>query len=205
VAANRAAVETKYLKQVVDFLQDREADIWEPLFAIASIAVPKRIDELKRIALNLSGEKKKLDVDESESLRLLADIRTIFDKSRSRRIHTDDLLIDLRLMPETPWEDLKATKVSKLLRPFGIAPKHLWINNKNRRGYELNDFANQSRNPFGNGTPSPAGFAETAANDIKTPAKPKIPTSLRCIGAPPERDCETRKYHWVASQSILSS
>ncbi len=31
-----------YLKQNLDFLKDREADVWEPLFAIAEIAVPKR-------------------------------------------------------------------------------------------------------------------------------------------------------------------
>src|SRR5271154_6859386 len=46
---------------------------------------------------------------------------------------------------------------------------------------------NQSRNPSGNGTPSPVDCAETATSDITTAVRPRIPTSLRCIDAPPER------------------
>src|ERR1700691_1234246 len=44
---------------------------------------------------------------------------------------------------------------------------------------------NQSRNPFGNGTYSPADIVGTARNDIKNPAKPRIPMSLRSMSAPP--------------------
>jgi 5S rRNA maturation endonuclease (ribonuclease M5) len=75
---HRQFVEETYVKLDLDFLEDREADIWEPIFAIASIAVPKRLAELKRIALSLSSEKLQLDVDESLQIRLLADIRTVF-------------------------------------------------------------------------------------------------------------------------------
>ena len=55
-----------YLNQNLDFLKDREADIWEPLFAIASVAVPERLEELKRIAIRLSGEKASSDVDDTQ-------------------------------------------------------------------------------------------------------------------------------------------
>src|SRR5215469_12391143 len=60
------------------FLKDREADIWEPLFAIASVAVPERLEELKRTAIRLSDQKASLDIDESQGLRLLADVRAVF-------------------------------------------------------------------------------------------------------------------------------
>ena len=121
-------------------LHDREADIWEPLFAIASVAVPNRVGELKQIALNLSGEKRSLDVDESEGLRLLADIRTVFEKSQITNIHTDDLLLELKTFRESPWEELKATKLAKLLRPFAISSRQVWIKKENRRGYDVDDF-----------------------------------------------------------------
>src|SRR5579863_207336 len=57
--AHREAVASAYRKQHIDFLQDREADIWDPLFAIASVAIPRRVEELKLTALRLSNEKRK--------------------------------------------------------------------------------------------------------------------------------------------------
>ena len=60
-----------YLNQNLDFLKDREADIWEPLLLIASVAVPERLEELKRIAIRLSGEKASSDVDDTQGPRLL--------------------------------------------------------------------------------------------------------------------------------------
>ena len=55
--AYKEQISKAYLKQNLDFLRDREADIWEPLFAIASVAVPERLEELKQIAIRLSGPK----------------------------------------------------------------------------------------------------------------------------------------------------
>ena len=67
---HREAVVRAYQKLHIDFFRDREADIWEPIVAIASVAIPNRVEELKQTALRLSGEKKKLDADETEGLRL---------------------------------------------------------------------------------------------------------------------------------------
>jgi hypothetical protein len=41
---------------------------------------------------------------------------------------------------------------------------------------------NQSRNPFGNGTPSSADTGEGAANVVKITARPRTPASLHSIG-----------------------
>jgi len=124
----------------VDFLQDREADIWEPIFAIASVAVPERLTELKQISLQLSGEKNKLDVDDSRGIRLLADVREVFEKSRRKKLETEQLILKLGDLPENPWGELNATTLSRLLRPFGIAPRQMWIDEDNRRGYDSADF-----------------------------------------------------------------
>jgi len=39
--AHKEHISKAYLKQNLDFLKDREADIWEPLFVIATVAVPE--------------------------------------------------------------------------------------------------------------------------------------------------------------------
>jgi hypothetical protein len=145
---HRQSVEETYVKLDLDFLEDREADIWEPIFAIASIAVPKRLDELKQIALSLSSEKLQLDVDESLGIRLLADIRTVFEKSKWERITTDGLLDRLRALPESNWSELNAVRLARMLRPFKIAPRQLWFEDGNFRGYELEDFAASSKRIF---------------------------------------------------------
>ena len=138
---HRQSVEETYVKLDLDFMEDREADIWEPIFAIASIAVPKRLAELKQIALSLSSEKLQLDVDESLGIRLLADIRTVFEKLKSDRIATDGLLDRLRALPESNWAELNAVRLARMLWPFKIAPRQLWFEDGNIRGYELEDFA----------------------------------------------------------------
>jgi hypothetical protein len=141
--ANREAVQRTYLKQRIDFLQDREADIWEPLFSIASVAVPERLGELKTIARRMSLEKNKLDIDESLGARLLADIRNIFDDSKFKKLETAQLIFKLKALPETTWgEELTPIKLARILRPFEISSRQLWIREKNRRGYDLDDFRN---------------------------------------------------------------
>lgn len=100
--AHKEEIAKSYSKQKLDFLQDREADIWDPLFAIASVACPTRLKELEQIALRLSGEKIKLDVDDSQNIRLLADIRTIFEGSKLKSMATGQLIFKLKGLPAFP-------------------------------------------------------------------------------------------------------
>ncbi len=138
--AHRAEVASEYEKQSLDFLDDREADNWVPLFSIASVAIPDRLEELKQIAINLGTAKSALDVDDSYAIRLLSDIRHIFKKHGLKRISTRQLISRLQLLEESPWEDdLTASKLARTLRPFGVSSKQLWIGERNRRGYEHDD------------------------------------------------------------------
>jgi hypothetical protein len=139
--AHREQISKAYLKQNLDFLKDREADIWEPLFAIASVAVPERLEELERIAIRLSNEKATLDVDDSQGLRLLGDIRTIFGTTKRQSVPSADLVDRLKRDAANHWgEELTQTKLARLLRPFGISPQQLWLDEKNFRGYKREDF-----------------------------------------------------------------
>jgi hypothetical protein len=138
---NKEQVAKAYLQQKVDFLTDREADIWEPLFAIASVAVPERLNELKQIALRFSEEKAGLDVDDSEGLTLLADIRSVFEGRKDPSISSADLVTKLKSEAATNWSDeLTQSKLARLLRPFGISPLQIWGDKRNYRGYRRGDF-----------------------------------------------------------------
>jgi hypothetical protein len=137
---NKEQVAKAYLSQNLDFLKDREADIWEPLFAIASVAVPERLDELKQIVTRLSSEKAKSDVDDSAGIRLLADLRVIFANSRKLGFPTEQLIFKLKALPESRWEELTPVKLARLLRPYGISPGQLWTGETSVRGYDAKDF-----------------------------------------------------------------
>jgi hypothetical protein len=133
--------EIAYSTQTLDFLRDREADIWEPLFAIASVAVPERLEELKQIAFRLSSRKARMDVDDSQGLRLLADIRTIFGGTDCKSIPSVELVNRLKKDFPSHWDEtLTQNRVARLLDPFGIYPEQIWADGKNTRGYKRADF-----------------------------------------------------------------
>jgi hypothetical protein len=137
---NKEQVAKAYLSQNLDFLTDREADLWEPLFAIASVAVPERLDELKQIATRLASEKAKSDVDESAGVKLLADLRDIFANNRKLGFPTEQLIFKLKALPESRWEELTPIKLARLLRPYGISPRQLWTGETSVRGYDVDAF-----------------------------------------------------------------
>lgn len=139
--AHKEEIEEKYARQEIEFLEDREEDNWAPLFAIAAVAVPKRFEELKQIAIRLGNAKNSLDVDDSYAIRLLSDIRDIFISTELKRIGTNQLLSSLKAISESPWEDLTPPKLARTLRPFNISSRQLWTDRKrNMRGYEHADF-----------------------------------------------------------------
>jgi hypothetical protein len=137
--AHKGEVEVKYVEQDLEFLDDREADNWASLFAIAAVAIPDRLAELKRIATRLGSAKNALDVDDSDALRLLSDVRQIFTTPVVNRIGTSELVSRLQRMEESPWGDITQFKLARTLRSFGVSSKQLWINERNIKGYEHDD------------------------------------------------------------------
>jgi 5S rRNA maturation endonuclease (ribonuclease M5) len=137
--AHRQQVAKRYDRVDLNFLTDREADNWAPLFAIASVAVPSRLEELKQIAIRLGRAKNALDKDDSDVIRLLTDLRNTFGASRLRRVSTEQLLSKLQRLPESQWGDLTAPRLAKMLKPFGVSSRQLWIGERNVHGYEIDD------------------------------------------------------------------
>ena len=109
---------------VPDELNDRAADGWEPLLAIADAAGGQWPVRARLAAVALSTE---VDVDLSTGIRLLADIRAIFDEHQVDHLPTTDLLTDLHDIEEAPWGEwygkpLTSRGLAKLLAPYRVRP-----------------------------------------------------------------------------------
>lgn len=127
-------------------LQNRSADKWRPLYAIAQLAGgdwPKRVDEAAQFVISST------DADDSGiPSQLLADIRTIVRDSGESEIKTCELLERLNGMEHRPWPTVNAgrkldgNKLGNLLRPFGIRAHVIrWPDGQRLRGYYFGDFA----------------------------------------------------------------
>jgi Protein of unknown function (DUF3631) len=127
-----------------DALTDRQQDGAEPLLAIADLAGdgwPRRAREAL-VELFHRGEAR----HDSIRTRLLSDIRAVLESNCSDRISTMDLLCALAEIETAPWAEfshgraLTPTALSRLLKPFDIAPKDIRIGDRILKGYERECF-----------------------------------------------------------------
>ena len=121
----------------LEFLGDRDADLWIPLFAICSIAAPNQIAKLKECAITLSGAKAGDDAEDSLALKLLADIKAVWPEGEEK-CDTANLLEKLKAVEESPWAEygLSPRKVANMLRPFGVESRGIRIGDRTPKGYE---------------------------------------------------------------------
>jgi hypothetical protein len=124
-------------------LDDRAADVWEPLLAIADLAGGGWPGRARRAALALSvGSGKD---DDSLGVRLLGDIRAVFGERGVDRIPTAELIKALLAMDEAPWGDLygkalDARGLARRLRPYGVRSHNIRLPDGTvPKGYELTD------------------------------------------------------------------
>lgn len=149
VSENLAGIEEEYEKVDVLFLEDREADIFEPLFAILQVANPSRWDELKAVAQGVAAKKAEADEDESRGIQLLSDIRKIMASKNGEEvtsIATQELLDGLKAMQESPWSEAKRElnpmRLAKMLKLFGVRTQQIWNESHNLRGYDVGGLKN---------------------------------------------------------------
>jgi hypothetical protein len=125
-------------------LEDRAADTWEPLVAIADLAAGDWPARARAAAATLAADAAEQDTDTSLGLRLLADLRAVFTPDEER-LETKAVLDRLCRLDESPWEDLRgkrldARALAGLLRPYAIKPKVIRLGEATPRGYERADF-----------------------------------------------------------------
>lgn len=104
-------------------LSDRAADGWEPLLAIAEAAGMDWVERARRAALVIHGAG--TSDNESDGIRLLADIRRLFVERGPERFATTELVEALCKDEDAPWGDyhgrpITTHRLARLLRPYGI-------------------------------------------------------------------------------------
>lgn len=126
----------------LEFLQDREADCWLPLFSACSVVNPKRLDELRRCAEHLCGQKASGDVDDSLRIRLLADILSVWP-DEEEKIFSGQIIDRLNELGEAPWKteyQLTKNKLARMLREFAIPTgNNVRIGEETAKGYYRKD------------------------------------------------------------------
>jgi hypothetical protein len=127
-----------------EFLDDRAADAWEPLFAIADAAGGPWPTKALVAAHQLSARRS--ETDDSNGIRLLLDIKSVFEENhKAQIIFSEDLCNLLCLDEEKVWGDvhgqrLDARKLAQMLREFGIRPRQVRISEVTKKGYHRSDF-----------------------------------------------------------------
>ena len=129
-------------------VDDRAADTWEPLIAVAD-AAGEDWPKLARLACRvIESATANADEDGSLNVKLLADICSVFAEEGQQHLATGgsflptaDLVRHLKRIEESPWGDfeLTARKLAQRLKPFGVRPGFNAA--KTVRGYELKGFA----------------------------------------------------------------
>ncbi len=126
-------------------LNDRAADNWAPLLAIALLAGSDWLEAATNAAIHLCGTKQE---PISLGVELLQDIKIIFDTKLVHRLSTNELLEALCLDNEALWstynrgKPLSARQLADRLKEFKIHSKDIRLPplNRNLKGYCLEDF-----------------------------------------------------------------
>jgi hypothetical protein len=111
-------------------LEDRAADTWEPLVAIADHAGGDWPTRARDAAQAMTGAEAQHEEDTSASVRLLADLRDLYDQTGADALYTTTILDALHKLEDAPWPDwyghpLATRDLAKLLRPYQVRAKNV--------------------------------------------------------------------------------
>lgn len=128
-------------------LSDRAQDGAEPLLAIADLAGGDWPEKARASLVDLHASKAENAEEDGWGIRLLADVRAVFDHAGVDRLGTHDLLEALKADEEAPWGDwgkspdgLKPRGLAKLLRRYGIHPDTIRFDAGLAKGYKRENF-----------------------------------------------------------------
>jgi hypothetical protein len=162
-----------------DGITDRAADVWEPLLAVADAAGGDWPERARRAAVELVTDAAERPA--TLGIRLLSDLRTVFDRHGAEALSTETLLADLVEIDESPWADLRgkpmdARGLSRRLSQYAIKPTVVRIGDSTPRGYRRADLHDAwSRYLPARSTP-PADSA-TSATSATGPVPAPLPDS----------------------------
>lgn len=128
-------------------VEDRAAEVWEPLFMVANVAGghwPEKIREAcEQIALHGNQEPDEPSLTET----LFSDLRTVF--AGSDKLSTVRIVDGLFSLPDSPWSKLwpnpagAPRELAALLAPYNIVPTKVRDGRQSLRGYCAESFTTQ--------------------------------------------------------------
>lgn len=124
-------------------VEDRAADTWAPLVAVADAAGGGWPARIRRATVAMVAA---VDGDQAEAslgVRLLTDCRDVFAEAAVSELASAELVRLLRGIDEAPWSafELDQRSVARRLRPYGVRSRQLRPGGGGQvRGYRLEDF-----------------------------------------------------------------
>lgn len=122
-------------------VEDRNADVWEPLVALADAAGGPWPVLARRSAVALVAQAR--GKEGGLGVQLLADLRDVFASAGDEKLGTDTVIEALCALDESPWADLRgrpldARHLARRLAKYDVKPKQI---RAGRRGYDRADLA----------------------------------------------------------------
>ncbi len=123
-------------------IEDRAADVWEALLAVADLAGDDWPKRARVAAVALVADSKA--ATPSLGVLLLRDLKTVF--AGRDRMPTEAILSALHALDESPWADLRGKPVdarwlSRQLGKYEVKPKVIRTDDGTPRGYSAADLA----------------------------------------------------------------
>jgi hypothetical protein len=125
-------------------LSDRQQDGAEPLLAIADLAGNGWEVVARNALVELCTEARQSD--DSIGVRLLSDIRQVFDSRNVDKISSAELADALAAIETSPWAEwshgkpITAPRLARLLRPYDVTPRKIRTGDHTLQGYERANF-----------------------------------------------------------------
>jgi Protein of unknown function (DUF3631) len=155
-------------------LNDRDADNWEPLLAIADLAGNEWPNLARSAAVKLSADSDAEAEAESNKVRLLADVRAIFEELAVDRLPSATLVAELAKDADGPWvsygrngktitQRQVATLLSDFTTPSGtkIKPHNIRAEGKITKGYAREEFIDAFERYLSPASPAPLAQSAT--------------------------------------------
>lgn len=180
----------------IDGLNDRANDCWEPLLAIASAAGGDWPRLARQAAITLHGLEGEAP---SIGAELLEDVQAAFERKRTSKLFSSDLLLALCEDEESPWatwnrgKPIQPRQLSRKLAEFGIKSKDVRQGFEVKKGYQLEQFADafgrylsatepslSTDTPSSSATPlQPSNGAASSVAQSATATSEKTPSATR--------------------------
>lgn len=147
---------------------NRDADVWEPLLAIADAVGGQWPSRARRSAVALVAASR--ENPPSLGVKLLTDLQEVFNKHGDKTSLTTELILcALHSIEESPWGDLKgkpldARGLARKMAAYGVMPSNLRTGKSVQKGYRKEDLYDAWQRYLPQSS-SPRDESATAATD----------------------------------------